>query len=96
MIKSKRRREKDEIPHHRMTFSGLKRKLLVVHSLGVKLRERVGPAAKRGVHGPIYLVEAGSDSGGYGGFRRIWRIPSHSEDEDFERIGIWGGPKGDW
>lgn len=51
----------DEIPDHGVTFPGLERKLLMVHSLGVKLGERVGRTAKRGVHGPIYLVEAGSD-----------------------------------
>ena len=51
----------DEIPDHGVTFSGLERKLLVVHGLGIKLGERVGRTAKGGVHGPIYLVEAGSD-----------------------------------
>lgn len=44
-----------------MTFSGLERKLLVVHRLGVKLGEGVSRSGKRGVHGPIYLVEAGGD-----------------------------------
>uniref|UniRef100_A0A0A0K6C3 Uncharacterized protein n=1 Tax=Cucumis sativus TaxID=3659 RepID=A0A0A0K6C3_CUCSA len=93
----------DEIPDHGVTFTGLKRKLLVVHSLGVKLGERVSRTAKRGVHGPIYLVEAGGDRFPLLGhdeginllLRRVKGLIPEGENEDLGRIGIWGRPKRD-
>ena len=42
-----------------VAFTSLKGELLLVHGVGVKLREGVRGAAKRGVHGSIDLVEAG-------------------------------------
>lgn len=40
-----------------MTFAGLKAELLLVHGLGVELREGVGGAAESGVKGSIDLVK---------------------------------------
>lgn len=40
-----------------MAFTGLKGKLLLIHSLTIKLGKRIGSATKRRIHGSIHLID---------------------------------------
>lgn len=53
--------ERTKTTYKGMAFASLEGELLVVHGLSVELRQGIGRAAKRGVHGPIDLVKACGD-----------------------------------
>lgn len=52
------RKGKGEGSYESVAFTGMEGEFLVVHGVGVELRERIGGTAKRRVHAPIHLVQA--------------------------------------